>query len=315
MTRQEKGLWVTVIVLTAGVVFMGSWMLFSGVLFQDGKQKSEQDPLVVASIQDRAITEEEWTSELKKRYGSEVLMTMMNRQVVSLEAEAANIKVTPQEVDQELERMGQGYGSKERFLQEMEQQLGLSEELLRAETEYRLTLEKIATADVKIDDAEIDQYLEQHPDQFRPKKQLNLSIIKVERETEAEEVLDRLESGEDFASLAAEVSIDEYTRDNGGRLGLVEEDDPFQPETLMETALSLNKGDIAGPIKLDDSYAVVYVQDILVPEAPDENLIRETVRKQLALEQSVSLSELESQLRDKYGARIVAGNPSKQHNN
>ena len=315
MTRQEKGLWVTVIVLTAGVVFMGSWMLFSGVLFGDGKQKSKQDPLVVASIQDRAITEEEWTGELKKRYGSEVLMTMMNRQAVRLEAEAANIKVTPQEVDQELERMGQGYGSKERFLQEMEQQLGLSEELLKAETEYRLTLEKIATADVKIDNAEIDQYLEQHPDQFRPKKQLNLSIIKVERELEAEEVLDRLENGEDFASLAAEVSIDEYTRGNGGRLGLVEEDDPFQPETLMETALSLNKGDIAGPIKLDDSYAVVYVQDILVPEAPDENLIRETVRKQLALEQSVSLSELESQLRDKYGARIVAGIPSKQHNN
>lgn len=305
MTRQEKGLWVTVIVLTAGVLFMGSWILFSGVLSQDNN-KSDLAPHVVASVHDRAITEEEWTSELKKRYGSEVLMTMMNRQVVELEAAATNIKVTPQEVDQELERMGHGYGSKERFLQEMEQQLGLTEELLKAETSYRLTLEKIATADVEIDDAEIDQYLQQYPDQFRPKKQLELSIIKVEQETEAEEVLDRLENGEVFADLAEEVSIDEYTRDQGGRLGLVEEDDPFQPETLMETALSLSKGDIAGPIPLDEGYGVVYVQDILIPEESDENLIRETVRKQLALEQSVSLSELEGQLRDKYGARIIA---------
>lgn len=305
MTRQEKGLWVTVIVLTAGVLFMGSWILFSGVLSHDNN-KSDLAPHVVASVHDRAITEEEWTSELKKRYGSEVLMTMMNRQVVELEAAAANIKVTPQEVDQELERMGHGYGSKERFLQEMEQQLGLTEELLKAETSYRLTLEKIATADVEIDDAEIDQYLQQYPDQFRPKKQLELSIIKVEQETEAEEVLDRLENGEVFADLAEEVSIDEYTRDQGGRLGLVEEDDPFQPETLMETALSLSKGDIAGPIPLDEGYGVVYVQDILIPEESDENLIRETVRKQLALEQSVSLSELEGQFRDKYGARIIA---------
>ncbi|WP_422659037.1 peptidyl-prolyl cis-trans isomerase [Paenibacillus sp. EC2-1] len=315
MTRQEKGLWVTVVVLIAGVLFMGSWMLFSGVLFQDGNKEIEQTPPVVASIQDRVITEEEWTSELKKRYGSEVLMTMMNRQVVELEAEAANIKVTPQEVDQELDRIGQGYGSKEQFLQEMEQQLGLSEELLKAETSYRLTLEKIATADIKVDDADIDQYLHQHPDQFRPKKQLKLSIIKVEKEPEAEAVLDRLENGEDFAALAEEVSIDEYTRDNGGRMGFVEEDDPFQPEALMKTALSLSKGDIAGPIQLEDGYGIVYVRDILVPKEPDENLIRETVRKQLALEQSVSLSELESQLREKYSARIVAGIPSEHPNN
>lgn len=83
----------------------------------------------------------------------------------------------------------------------------------------------------------------------------------------------------------------------------------------METVLSLSKGDIAGPINLKDSYAIVYVEDILVPETPDENLIRETVRKQLALTQSVSLSELERQLRDKYAARIVAGVPLALHNN
>lgn len=314
MTRQEKGLWVTVIVLTTGVLFMGSWILFSGGLFQEGK-KPVQAPPVVASVHDRVITEEEWTGELKKRYGSEVLMTMINRQVVELEAAASNIKITPQEVDQELERMGQGYGSKEQFLQEMEQQLGLTEELLREETIYRLTLEKIATADVEIDDADIDQYLQEYPDQFRPKKQLELSIIKVEEETTAEEVLDRLENGEDFATLAKEVSIDEYTRDHGGRLGLVEEDDPFQPKALMDTASSLSKGDIAGPIQLEDGYGVVYVRNILVPEQPDEDFIRETVRKQLALEQSVSLSELESQLRDKYGARIVAGISPQRYNN
>ncbi|KKO55151.1 peptidyl-prolyl cis-trans isomerase [Paenibacillus sp. DMB20] len=311
MTRQEKGLWVTVIVLTAVVLFMGSWMLFSGVLFQDAKKEPEVDSLAVASVQDRAITEEEWTNELKKRYGSEVLMTMMNRQVVELEAQAAGIKVSPEEVERELDRIGQGYGSKERFLQEMQEQLGLTEDMLRAETEYRLTLEKIATADIRIDEAEIDSYLNEHPDQFRPQKQLDLSFIKVASESEAEEVMDRLENGEDFAALAEEVSIDEYTRDYGGRIGLVEEDDPFQPAALMETARTLSKGDIAGPIRLEDGYAVVYVHDIIVPETLDEQLVREAVRKQLALEQAASLSELESRLRDKYAARMVAGIPGK----
>lgn len=311
MTRQEKGLWVTVIVLTAVVLFMGSWMLFSGVLFRDAKKEPEVDSPVVASVQDRAITEEEWTNELKKKYGSEVLMAMINREVVELEAQAAGIKVSPEEVDRELNRIGQGYGSKERFLQEMQEQLGLTEVMLRAETEYKLTLEKIATVGIRIDEAEIDSYLKEHPDQFRPQKQLDLSFIKVASETEAEKVMDRLENGGDFATLAKEVSIDEYTRDYGGRIGLVEEDDPFQPDALMETAKALSKGDIAGPIRLEDGYAVVFVRDIIMPETLDEHVVREAVRKQLALEQAESLSELERKLRDKYAARMVAGIPGR----
>lgn len=88
---------------------------------------------------------------------------------------------------------------------------------------------------------------------------------------------------------------------------MVEEDDPFLPPELLEAALSLEPGDIAGPISLTDTYAIVYVRDIIEPQAPSEESIRKAVRKQLALEQSVSLTELERQLREKYEARISAG--------
>ncbi|NMO97768.1 peptidyl-prolyl cis-trans isomerase [Paenibacillus lemnae] len=308
MTRQEKALWTTVMALSVALLFLGSWMLFSGALFKEQRDpRSNADSPAVATVQDRAITEEEWNQELKKRYGSEVLMTMMNRQVVDLEAQKAGIEMTMDEVDLELKRMGQAYGSMEIFLQEMQQQLGLSEDVLRAETEYRLKLEKIATADIQIEEAEIDDYLAEHPDQFRPKKQLDLSIIKVADEALADDVMDRLERGEPFADLASELSIDEYTKENGGRLGLIEEDDPFQPEELMMAVSELSKGDIAGPIVLEDGYIIVYVRNILVPEKEDEQLVRETVRRQMALERSESLSELEQRLRDKYAARIVAG--------
>ncbi|MBO2945968.1 peptidylprolyl isomerase [Paenibacillus sp. F411] len=307
MTKQEKALWAAVMVLSAGLLFMGSWMVFSGALSREGLSREEgSGSSAVAMVQEQAITEEAWSRELKRRYGSEVLLTMMNRQVAALEAEQANITVAPEEIEQELDRMAQSYGSRERFLEAMAQ-LGLSEEVLKEETEYRLLLEKIATADVKVSSSEIDQYLEDHPDQFVPKKQLDLSLIKVEEESLANELLDRLEDGEDFAALAAEHSIDEYTREDGGRLGLIEEDDPFQPQELMETVLELSSGDIAGPIALEDGFGIVYVKRILVPAAPDPKLTRETVRRQLALERSESLSQLEQRLRSKYEARMLAG--------
>ncbi|ANY73579.1 peptidylprolyl isomerase [Paenibacillus ihbetae] len=306
MTRQEKGLWATVIVLTAGVLVMGSYMLFSGEGSRAGSPSGNGPSPAVATIQDKAITEDEWVRELKKRYGHEMLMTILNRKAVALEAEARGIDVTKSELEAEIDMMSRTYGSKERFFAEMEHQLGISEEELRIETTYRLLLEKIATADVHIDEQQIDSYLEQYPDQFRPKKQLNLSMIEVASEAEANQVMDRLEAGEDFADLAAEVSLDEYTRGDGGKIGLVEEDDPFVPSELMEAALTLEAGDIAGPIELEDNYAIVYVEEIVEPKVPSEESIRESVRKQLALEQSISLTELEQQLREKYEARIVA---------
>lgn len=263
--------------------------------------------LAVASIQDRAITEDEWVDELKKRYGRDMLMTMLNRQAVALEAKAKGIDITTAEVDAEIDVMSRSYGSKERFLSEMEDQLGITEAELRTETTYRLLLEKIATSDVHIEPQQIDAYLDLYPDQFRPKKQLNLSMIEVASEDEANQAMDRLENGEDFAALASEISLDEYTREEGGQIGLIEEDDPFLPPALLDAALELEPGDIAGPISLTDTYAIVYLHDIIEPKAPSEDKIREAVRKQLALEQSISLSELERQLREKYEARISAG--------
>jgi len=282
-------------------------MLFSEGFSQEASPPRKAGSQPVASIQDRAITEDEWVDELKKRYGREMLMTMLNRHAVALEAKAKGIDVTAAEVETEIEVMSRSYGSKERFLSEMEDQLGITESELETETTYRLLLEKIATSDVHIEEQQIDSYLEQYPDQFRPKKQLNLSMIEVASEDEAERVMDRLENGEDFADLAAQVSLDEYTREDGGQIGLVEEDDPFLPPELLEAALSLEPGDIAGPVSLTDTYAIVYVRDIIEPQAPSEESIRKAVRKQLALEQSVSLSELERQLREKYEARISAG--------
>ncbi|WP_280756268.1 peptidyl-prolyl cis-trans isomerase [Paenibacillus sp. LBL] len=307
MTRQEKGLWATVIVLTACVIGMGGLMLFSGIFSKEASPPLKDGSLAVASIQDRAITEDEWVDELKKRYGRDMLMTMLNRQAVALEAKAKGIDITTAEVDAEIDVMSRSYGSKERFLSEMEDQLGITEAELRMETTYRLLLEKIATSDVHIEPQQIDAYLDLYPDQFRPKKQLNLSMIEVASEDEANQAMDRLENGEDFAALASEISLDEYTREEGGQIGLIEEDDPFLPPALLDAALELESGDIAGPISLTDTYAIVYLHDIIEPKAPSEDKIREAVRKQLALEQSISLSELERQLREKYEARISEG--------
>jgi parvulin-like peptidyl-prolyl isomerase len=74
--------------------------------------------------------------------------------------------------------------------------------------------------------------------------------------TEAQEALDRLNSGEDFASLAAEYSVDVTTRDSGGDLG-------WFPRGLLlvqeveETAFSLQPGQRSDIVQSDWGYHII----------------------------------------------------------
>ena len=94
---------------------------------------------------------------------------------------------------------------------------------------------------------------------------------------EAEEVKARIESGEDFATVAKEVSDDEATASKGGELGWVfrgQKGDAFD-----EVAFSLDPGQIGGPIKMDDGYAIIQVEE-KDPEHQVDEKEMETRRQQ-----------------------------------
>ncbi len=94
---------------------------------------------------------------------------------------------------------------------------------------------------------------------------------------EAEEVKARIEGGEDFATVAKEVSDDKATAENGGDLGWVfkgERGDAFD-----EVAFSLEPGQIGGPIKMNGGYAIIKVEE-KDPEHPVDEQELEQRRQQ-----------------------------------
>ncbi|WP_019914456.1 peptidylprolyl isomerase [Paenibacillus sp. HW567] len=271
-------------------------------------EAAEGEPKDIATAGGQPVTDRQWMDELKKKHGEEVLLGLLNHIVVDKEAKALGIAVTDHEVEQELKRSMAGYSSEQQYYEQMQAELGLSKEEVREETLYRLTLQAVATASITISENEIDDYLAQNSERFTPKKEMQLSIIKVASYNEAEKVMDRLEQGENFAELAKELSIDEESRQHGGNIGTVEEDDPFWPEDLLKTAAGLQAGDIAGPLQTGDTYAVIRLESIIVPEQQNQAEIREQVRSELALEKAAPLQQVESDLRAKYDTAIYIDN-------
>ena len=301
--RKERVLLAVNVILVVGVLFMGCLILFRGLkpltLSTEGARNA------VAFFKEESITESEWVKELKRVHGQEVLLHMLNRRAVYEEAKELGIHISNDEVARRLKRDMKGYDSEEAYYHEMETQLGLTPQDVEAEMNYRLTLEKIAISNIVITDEQIDRYFVENEDQFQARKQFQLSVIKVSKRMKAEDLLNQLDEGADFEQMAKEHSVDLSSRDKGGRIGAVEWNDPFLPQEMMSAADSLQIGDIAGPFKWDDEYVIIQLTDIIVEEQEDMRLIRESIRKQLALNEAIPLIQLEDSLREKYEARIL----------
>lgn len=305
MTNQEKGLWVTVVVLSVGVIFMGAFILkgMNDSSMTAGSDASDrEDP--VASIAGQLITEKQWVDALKTRYGNKVLMEMLNRQAVLAEAKLQGLTVTESEVDKELQSSMEGYSSEQAFYDEMWNQFGLSLEDLRAEATYQVLLEEIATKDITVSEQAIQEYYAEHKEDYQPIRQYDISIIQVDDLDSANRVFERIENGESFGTVAEEVSTDEYSRESQGRIGLIEENDPFQPEPMMKLVQEIEVGEVAGPVQVDDHYLIIRLNDIQEKNGMTHEEAQEDIRKMLALNEAIPLTELEQQLRSKYGADI-----------
>ncbi|WP_342420476.1 peptidylprolyl isomerase [Paenibacillus sp. FSL E2-0178] len=309
MTRQERALRNTVILLAVATLMLGGllfWSLRAMALLKGEAADGEASDIAAAGGQ--PVTDREWIDELKKKHGDEVLLGMLNHIVVGKEAKALGITVTDEEIEQELKRGMSGYGSEEQYYDQMQSELGLSRQELHEETAYRLMLQAVATAGIMVSETEIDDYLAQNAERFTPRKQMQLSMIKLATYNGANQVMDRLEQGEDFAGLAREVSTDAESRQHGGNIGTVEENDPFWPEELLKTAAGLEAGDIAGPLQVEGGYAVIRLEKLIDPGKPDQDELRGLIRQELALEQAAPLQQVESDLRAKYATAIYIDN-------
>ncbi len=110
---------------------------------------------------------------------------------------------------------------------------------------------------VKVTAEDVKAYYDAHPEEFGNLYELKVSHILLKTREEAEEVIQRLKNGEDFGTLAQELSIEPAARESKGNLGFINEQSNLVAE-FKEAALKLKPGEITEePVKTQFGFHVI----------------------------------------------------------
>lgn len=252
------------------------------------------------------ISEADYISALKQKFGDQVLQDMVNREVVFQAAKQQGVTVDQAELDQEMAQIRESYGSSSdsEFEQALIKQAGTTVEALRREITYQLLLQALATKDIVISDEELLTFYNNHPERYARPMQMRLWQIVVATQQEAEQVAAELKQGANFQALAKERSIDSLTSGNGGDMGWLSLGDSRLPDEAQDVVADLETKKISAPMKVRENYVIYQMADRRKAEQQSFEQVKEAIRKELAFAQVESLDEVLDRLRQSVGVEI-----------
>ncbi|WP_347861241.1 peptidylprolyl isomerase [Salimicrobium sp. PL1-032A] len=206
---------------------------------------SDESSETVVETGSSEITQEEFYNELKNKHGEQVLQQLVTNEVLS-----ENYEVSDEAVQSELESLKEQYG--DQFEMVLQQSGFENEDAFKETIRMSLLQEQAAAETVDISEEEMKDYYE------RMQTEVQASHILVEDEETANKVLDELNNGAEFGSLASEYSTDGSAQ-QGGKLGY------FGPGEMAQefeaTAYDLEVDEVSEPVQTQFGYHIIKVTD------------------------------------------------------
>jgi peptidyl-prolyl cis-trans isomerase SurA len=220
---------------------------------------------------------EQPSSEQSDSLKLSILRQLIDDEILMQRAEKLGLLATDEEVDKKLNEVKAPY-SPEDFTKRL-QEKNISLDDFKRDLRRSLTVDKVVnkeiTSKINVTDQDVSNYYNAHKPEFNliepqyhlarivvtpnPNPQVHTSN-KAQNDAEAkkkiQQIANRLDSGDDFATLAMNFSEDPNTANNGGDLGFTPQSGLQQtdPET-RDTVLKLKPGQYSGVIPVVDPRA------------------------------------------------------------
>ncbi len=213
----------------------------------------------------------------------DLLNSMITSQIMYRQAEKLGLTAVDSDVETEFNKMKAPF-TKEEFERRLNER-HMTVDDLKTQIRHDLTLNKLInkeiTSHISISDSDVANFYNAHKDAFNhPEPQIHIAQILVtpgpdpnvhnlrnskaqndrEAKSKIDDLYDRLQRGEDFASLAQNFSEDPNSSPNGGDMGLIPESnlDKVDPE-LKRMILSLSPGVPSKPVRSQYGYQILKV--------------------------------------------------------
>ncbi|QIC07074.1 peptidylprolyl isomerase [Brevibacillus sp. 7WMA2] len=251
----------------------------------------------VAKVGDENVTEQALNSQLKERYGKQMLDRIIDHQLVFQEANRLQLTVSDQRVQEEIQRIRSHFPHEGDIPSEVQDRLGQTPAQMEQEVRYQLLLKKLATKNVTISDDELRAYFQQHQSDYIQPTTVHLYRLLVKTEAEAQNLFQELSKGADFITLAKERSIDAHTAPNGGDMGVVVLKDDSLTENEQFALQDMKVKEVSAPIPVEDGYALLHITERKEEVVPTFEQSKEKVFEDMAIAKAESFDEILNRLR------------------
>jgi len=179
------------------------------------------------------------------------------------------------------------------YRQALDQQLGDKPEVKRflhgltRQALSRQMLDEQLASKIHITDTDVQTYYTANKDKYVEPAKAKISHIVVADDQKADELLRRLREGEDFAEIAEESSLDQATKDNGGKVAADVQQGSYVPG--IGDANEINASIFAAegpklldkPFKTDKGWEIVRVDEKHSPRPKTFDEVRQQVMREL----------------------------------
>jgi parvulin-like peptidyl-prolyl isomerase len=237
----------------------------------------------LAIVNGSTITRQEVANECMRRFGNEVLESLVNKMLVFDECQRLGITITEQDVNDDLTNKAKTLGwTKERYVKLLCEEKGISIDRLKRDILWsELALRRLAESKTQVSPQEISERLEF---EFGPKVQVRQLVV-----DSKEKALHFRQMAEadpaSFEKICKEYSIDRNSAALGGLLPPVRVNSGF-PE-FENMAFSLQPGELSQPFPVENQFVVMKcIRKIPAEqlEQADQAAAAERVRTELSRE-------------------------------
>jgi len=207
----------------------------------------------------------------------DLLDKLIEDRLILQEARKGNIIINPDRIKSRVNEIRKHYGSDTEFQDSLAKQ-GLVQADIEAKIREQLLMYSVIEREIKskitIKPGEVTDFYQENTAKFILPEQREFESITIDNEGLANEIFDKLKSGQELQGVAEEYSltVNKFTCVKGGQLR----------KDIEDTVFKINLAQISSPVKIENNYYIFKLNNIIPPRHQNLSEVQDEIYTMLS---------------------------------